>query len=184
MTSELKEKAEALLLAHARAYAILSDPEQLALWQQRRRAEAERLAASRPSTAEQFRLNTSLLDAKSQFEEGLARLEAGNQRGAFEHFEYACDIEPKPLYRAHLAWARYQLNPGSHGKLALSELEELGRKAPECEHAFAFAGEILRAMGRLTEAELAYRNAYRANPQQRRYADLANELGRTQKKKA
>ncbi len=143
---DLKEKAEALLAARARAYGALADPDQAAIWRKRRAAAAERArGASRPSTAEQFRISTELLDASSQYQEGLRRLAAGNARGALEQFQFAADIEPKPLTRAHLAWARYLVDPERHARLALGELADVARTEPGCARAHFFTGEILRA---------------------------------------
>jgi hypothetical protein len=100
-TTDLKEKAEALLVGYARAYGALSEVEQAALWRKRRAAAREKkVGTGRPSTAEQFRIRTDLLDASTQFDEAMKRLKVENYAGAFEYFEYACDIDPKPLYRA------------------------------------------------------------------------------------
>lgn len=172
-TAELKEKAEALLLAHARAFAALADPEQRALWEQRRRAaeEKRRQGQARPSTAEQFRIRTDLLDARRQLEEGRKRLADGNPRGALEYFEYACDIEPKPQHRAWRAWARYWTDPARHGRLALQELEAVALEEGATDEVFAFAGEIHERQGDLPEAEACFRRAYKLNPAQRAYAE-------------
>jgi tetratricopeptide (TPR) repeat protein len=182
-SSDLREKAEALLAARARAYGALADPEQAALWRKRRAAAAERARteAARPSTAEQFRISTSLLDASSQFQEGLGRLAAGNPRGALEQFQFAADIEPRPLTRAHVAWARYLVDPGRHARLALGELAEVARADPSCARAHFFTGEILRAQGTVAEAEEAYRRAHRADPSDRRSQELALEMLRARK---
>src|SRR5207302_6501734 len=113
-TADLKEKAEGLLASYARAYGTLADPEQNALWRKRRAASREKAAqqqGARPSTQEQFRIRTDLLDARKQFDEGKRRLEANHPSGAFQYFEYACDIDPRPLHRAYRAWARYLLKP-------------------------------------------------------------------------
>lgn len=181
--AELKEKAEALLIAYARAFATLADPEQLALWQKRRAAAAEKKTATRPSTAEQFRINTSLLDGGTQFEEGKRRLEAGSAKAALEYFQHAWDIEPKALHKAYLAWARYQVDPARYARLALQELTEAGKQDGTTEWPFFFAGEIHRQRGEHEQAEEAYKKAYKANPQARRYADLTHEMIRMRKAK-
>ncbi len=182
-SSELKEKAEELLLAHARAFASLSDPEQLALHRQRRQIASEaKKAPARASTADQFRIRTTLLDASSQFSEGLKRLEAGSFRGAIEYFEYAYDIEPRARHRAFLAWSRYKHNPQSYAKLALQELGEASKAEPDCEEAWSFAGEIHSATGQIEAAEESYRRAYKANPGNRRYPELLRDLGRQRRK--
>ena len=179
-TAELKEKAEGMLAAYARAYGALSEPEQNALWKKRRQAHREkaRNATGRPSTAEQFRIRTDLLDATSQFDEGKRRLEARNFAGAFEYFEYACDIDPKPLYQAHRAWARYLMKPEAHGRLVLQELQEVVRQEPGLEEGWAFLGDVARGEGQWALADEALRKAFKLNPQQRRYVALIQEIAR------
>lgn len=176
-TADLKEKAEALLAAYARAYGALAEPEQLALWKKRRAAqrEKERASTGRPSTAEQFRIRTDLLDASTQFTEAKRRLDARNFAGAFEYFEYACDIEPKPLHLAYRAWARYLMKPEAHGKLALQELGEVLKQDPACEEAWFFTGQVCQGESQWRAAEDAYRKAFKLNPKNRRYADLIQE---------
>lgn len=181
--AELKEKAEALAIAYARAFSTLVDPEQLALWQKRRAAAAEKKVSTRPSTAEQFRISTSLLDGGSQFAEGKKRLDQNNPRGAFEYFQHACDIEPRALHKAYLAWTRFQMDPARHARLALQELTEAGKQDPGCEWPFFFAAEIHRGRSEYEQAEEAYKKAYKANPQTRRYADLTHEMIRLRKTK-
>ncbi|MCE9669254.1 DUF4388 domain-containing protein [Myxococcus stipitatus] len=177
-TPELKEKAEALLVAYARAYAALADAEQAHLWRRRRAAqrEKEKGATGRPSAADQFRIRTELLDATAQFEEAKRRLAAREFAGAFEYFEYACDIEPRPLYQAHRAWARYLLKPEAHGRLVLQELQELTRQEPALEEGWAFLGEVAQGEGQWALAEEAFRKAFKLNPKNRRYVDLVQEL--------
>ncbi|MBN9688106.1 MULTISPECIES: DUF4388 domain-containing protein [unclassified Corallococcus] len=179
-TAELKDKAEGMLAAYARAYGSLSEPEQNALWKKRRQAHREkaRQNTGRPSTAEQFRIRTDLLDATTQFDEAKRRLEARNFAGAFEYFEYACDIDPRPLYQAHRAWARYLMKPEAHGRLALQELQELVRQEPGLEEGWAFLGDVARGEGQWALAEDALRKAFKLNPQQRRYVTLIQEIAR------
>jgi tetratricopeptide (TPR) repeat protein len=179
-SQDLKEKAEALLAARARGYGALSDADQAALWRKRRAAAKERAkgATGRPSTAEQFRISTELLDASSQYQEGLRRLAAGNNRGAVEQLQFAADIDPKPLTRAHLAWARYLVDPERAAKASLAELADVVRADAGCARALFFTGEILRATGAWAEAEEAYRRAHRLDPSDRRSQELALEAMR------
>jgi tetratricopeptide (TPR) repeat protein len=178
-TQDSREKAEGLLVAYARAYAGLADPEQLALWKKRR--EAARAPKKSDTAAQVFKISTTLLDARSQFAEAKRRLEAGNHRGALEYFEYACDIEPKPLYRAHLAWTRYVLTP-LNARLALTELAEVVKVDPECEPAHLFMAEIHRAQKSPELAEEAYRKAFKVNPQNRKAIELAQEMAKLKKR--
>jgi tetratricopeptide (TPR) repeat protein len=137
--------------------------------------------SARPSTEEQFRIQTDLLDAGAQFEEGKKRLAAGNLRGALEYFQYAADIEPNPAHRAHLAWARFRVDPERHARLALSELAELAREEPDLADAHRFQAEILKAQGRWAEAEEAYRRAFQADPSDKRSQEAALEMLRARK---
>ena len=181
-SGDLREKAEALLAARARAFGTLSEPEQAASWRRRRAAAAaEALAPARPSTEEQFRIKTDLLDAGSQFQEGQRRLAAGNPRGALEYFQYAADIEPKASHRAHCAWARYLVDPERHARLALGELAELARQEPGAAEAHRFRAEILKAQGKWAEAEEAYRLAFQLDPGDRRSQEAALEMLRARK---
>lgn len=183
-TSDLREKAEAVLLAGARAYGLLSEHEQKLLYRRRREiAEEQKRNIKRQSTEEQFRIRTDLLDARSQFDEGKRRLQEGNFRGAVEYFGYALEIEPKPEYRAYVAWARYQVNPSAHARLALSELNEALRADPNNELAHGFAGEIHRAQGDFAGAEESFKAAFKANPRERKWADLTHEMARLKRTK-
>ncbi|WP_426733116.1 DUF4388 domain-containing protein [Myxococcus faecalis] len=179
-TPELKEKAESLLAAYARAYGTLSDAEQNLLWRKRRAAhrEKERSSTGRPSTAEQFRIRTDLLDARTQFDEARRRLNDKQYAGAFEYFEYACDIEPKPLHHAWRAWARYLMKPESHGRLALQELQEVVRQEPGLEDGWALLGEVAQGEGQWALADEALRKAFKLNPKNRRYVELIQEMAR------
>ena len=176
-TPELREKAEALLVAWARAFVLLIDPEQNALWKQRRRAaEERRRREAKPSTAEQFRIRTDLLDARTQFDQARERLDANNPRAAMEYFEYACDIDPRPQHRAWRAWCRYLISPERHARLALEELTALCREEGATDEAFGFAGEIHRKSGHYTEAEACFRRAFKLNPQNRAWADAIAQV--------
>lgn len=182
-SADLKEKAESLLIAYARAFSTLVDPEQLALWKQRKKAADERRRTEvKPSTAEQFRIRTDLLDSKSQYDEARKRLDANNPRGALEYFEYACDIDPKPLYRAWRAWARYLVDPDSNARLALVDLNDVCRSESAPDEAFRFAGEIHRRAGNYPDAETMYRKAFKLSPQNRQYADIIAQLVKAQRR--
>ena len=180
-TSDLREKAEALLAAYARAYGGLVEPELLALHRKRRQIAAEKKKSAPRSAADQFKIQTDLLDGGTQFASGKQRLESNNPKGALEYFQYAFDIEPRALYRAHLAWARYLVNPKSYARLALQELNEAMKSNPNCEEAPYFAGEIQRGEGQYDAAEASFRLAFKANPKQRKYADLAHDMIRMKK---
>jgi hypothetical protein len=182
-TPDLKEKAEILLAAYARAFGVLQEPDLAALWRKRRAAAREKeRGTGRPTTAEQFRIKTELLDGRTQFEQGKSRLETRNFAGAFEYFEYACDIEPRPMHMAYRAWARYLMKPEAHGKLALQELAEAVRQEPALEEGWYFLGEVSRGEGQWSQAEDAFRKAFKLNPKNRRYVDLIQETIKSAKR--
>lgn len=181
-TPDLHEKAEGVLLAHARAFAELSNPEQAELWRRRRRAPTATKAPSPSSHAAKMEIKTDLLDASVQMEKGQKLLAQKDFKGALTFFEYACEIEPKALHLASCAWARYLLNPGHHKKLARQELESALETDPECDVAFFFLGEIHRLSGEHKEAEGAYRRAFKISPGQRRYSELIKSTVDAQKR--
>jgi tetratricopeptide (TPR) repeat protein len=178
----MREKADALLAARAKAWGELSLPEQATLWRKRRAAAAEKArGASRPTTQEQFRIKTDMLDASTQFTEATRRLEAGNYRGALEYFQFATDIEPSGINRAHLAWSRYLVDPQRNARLALTELAGLHRQEPGCNRAWYFAGEIQRALGLHADAEESFRRAYKNDLGDKKSQQLAVEMMRARR---
>lgn len=181
-SDDLRQKAEGLALAYARAYGTLCDPEGVALHRRRREVLAEQQAETkRRSAAEHFRIRTDLLDADTQFAEGYKRLNAGNFKGAVEYFEYACDIEPKAQFRAYLARARCQLDPQRNAAKALVELSEACAAEPECEEAWAFRADIALGLGQTELADECYRKAIKLNPGQKRYTEQLKVVARSRK---
>jgi tetratricopeptide (TPR) repeat protein len=179
---DMREKADALLAARAKAYGELALPEQASLWRKRRAAAAEKAkGAARPSTQEQFRIKTDMLDASTQFAEATKRLEAGNFKGALEYFQFATDIEPSGVNRAHLAWARYLVDPARNGRLALTELAGLQKQEPSCNRAWYFAGEIQRSLGLYAEAEESFKRAYKTDLGDKKSQQLAVDMMRAKR---
>lgn len=175
-SAEMRERAEALLVSYARAFAELSDPESLA--RARRRRESAKAAASgapRKDSSEFFKISTELLDAKTQFDEARRLFDAGSFPAAADHFQYACDIEPRPLFRAWHALARWRANPNAAAKSSLQELTEAERTGQDCEEVFAFKGEIAMGEGSFDVAESAFLRAFKINPAKQGYVDRARE---------
>ncbi|MFN0061874.1 MAG: DUF4388 domain-containing protein [Myxococcaceae bacterium] len=178
---ELREKAEQLLLAYARAFGVLSDEELKSQWRKRRAALRAKAQAPPPPQATQqaFQVQAgALLDAATQMESGQKRMAEQNYRGALRYFEYAWEIEPKALHKAYCAWARFRMSPQAHGKLALTELQEALRLDAQCEQAWFILGEVQREMGDTQGAETSYRRAFKLNPKERRYAELIQQMVR------
>lgn len=175
---DAKNRAELLLLAYARAYGALVEPDQHALHRKRR----ENLAASRKGNEHQkaqehFKIRTDLLDASTQFEEGKKRLEENQLKSAVEHFQYAADIEPTGRTLAYLALARYRQAPDFAGEAQLEALAEACQRDANCEEAWAFRADLALALSRKDEAAEAYKNAARINPKQARYSIALRGLG-------
>lgn len=167
----IAEKAEALFLAGARAYAELVDPERKNAVLKRRRMAEEAKQRKRQTD---FTIQTNLLDAGAQFESGRKLLAAGNLTPAIQHLEYAVEIEPRrALYRAWLGWARWIQSP-EHGHVAaLADLAAATKQDPMLPDAFFFEGQIRKARGDLPAAETALRRAVKLAPAR---ADIAEAL--------
>lgn len=175
---DARNRAESLLLAYARAYGALVEPEQHALQRKRREHAAASKKTGRDSRAavEHFKIRTELLDAGAQFEEGKKRLEAGQLASAVEHFQYAADIEPTGRALAYLALAQFRLAPDFAAERSLEALGEACARDPQCEEAWAFRGDLALSLSRHSEAGEAYRNAARLNPKQARYQSALRGL--------
>lgn len=176
----IAEKAETLFLAGARAYAEVADPERRTQAVMRRRNAEE--AKQRKRTTD-FRIQTDLLDARSQFDEGRRFLQETNTKAAIQHFEYAVEIEPrKALFKAWLGWARYLSSPEYAHQTALKDLEAAAKADPACSEAFWFEGEIRKSRGDLAGADVALRRAVKLEPGRPEYAESLRQLGLLQKK--
>lgn len=108
--AEYRQQAENILLAAAEAYADLRDNDSKVRYtdkvKAKRRAE-ENAGKKNPGAA--FKIRTDLLDAGSQFDQGVKHLEQRRYDKAIEYFEYAVDIDGRePRYDAYLAWSKYQ----------------------------------------------------------------------------
>lgn len=171
---DAKNRAESLLLAYARAYGGLMEPEVHAL--QRKRRENAARKPDPKAAAEQFKIRTKLLDASAQFAEGKRRFEAGQLQSAAEHFQYAADIEPSGRTLAYLAITQFRLAPDSAGERSLQALAEACVRDPQCEEAWAFRAELALGFSRHAEAAEAYRHAARLDPKQPRYKQALEAL--------
>lgn len=176
---DAKNRAELLLLAYARAYGALVEPEQHALHSRRREhqlASRKQGARDPKAAAEHFKIRTDLLDAKAQLETGRQKLDAGQLTSAIEHFEYAVDIEPTGRAMAYLALARFRQAPEFAAERSLQLLAEACARDPQCEEAWAFRADLALSLSRHAEAAEAFRNAARLNPKQERYQQAVRGL--------
>ncbi len=184
-SADARGKAELLLAAYAKAFGVLADHESYLAYRKRRETlEAQKKSGGpKAHTAEQqFRIRTDLLDAQSQFDEGKKRFDAGNFKGAVEHFEYACDIEPRARSLAWLAFSRYRQSPQFYAPKALAELADACTREPGCEEAWAFRADLAMAFGRHDEADECYRKAVKLAPANARYTEALKKLAPLVKK--
>lgn len=178
---DAKNRAELLLLAYARAYGALVEPELHAQHRTRRAnlaANRKKGGADPRAAAEHFKIRTDLLDARLQFEEGRRRLEDGDVKAAVEHLAYAADIQPAGRTLAWLALARFRLAPDYAAERSLAELADACARDPQCEEAWAFRGDLALSLNRQAEAAEAYVQAARLNPKQPRYQQALGRLKR------
>ncbi len=174
-SSDSAKKAESLLIAYAKALGALTEFDSFEVHRKRREAPVQQ--RPKPAAAEaHFRIKTHLLDADTQFQEGAKRLAAGNYRGAVEHFQYACDIEPKARSLAYLAWAQFQLDPKTAAPKAFHDLEAASQSDPACEDPWRFRGAISAQFGRFEDAELAFKEACKLAPQNKQLADALQSV--------
>jgi tetratricopeptide (TPR) repeat protein len=101
----------------------------------------------------------------------------GRYKQAIAQLEYATDLDPQNGdYRAELAYCRFLLDPGVGAPGALDELDDTLRIEAGNGLALFYRGEVLRHMGRLDEAEQAYRQSITPLAPDRRPIDALREL--------
>jgi tetratricopeptide repeat protein len=170
---QLGEKARDLFLAGARAYSQLADREQRETLLFRRKTLREE-RARRPAD---FAIKTDLLDPEVQYRKGKASMEAGKLREAIQQLEFASDCDPQNgLYRAELAWCRFQHSPTGATRQAIEGLEQALRIDPRCGLAHYYLGEIHRQLGNAREAEELLQKAIRLMAPDRRPIEALKAL--------
>lgn len=175
--TDLEEKARELFSTGARAYAQLVDAESRGTLLFRRRTLREE--RERRPDPDRFKIKTDLLDPEAQFRKALAHLEAGRSKEAIQLLEFAADCDPgNGLYRAELAYARFNHAPGAPSivRQAANELKEALRVDPRCGLAALYLGEVAGALGELDEAESALRQAIRLMAPDRRPIEALKAL--------
>ncbi len=152
------EQARTLLLAAARAYTQLTDPNQrkrLEAERERRRAEKPPPPRTSPGPA-----GSQPLDSRISYRHARQLMDSGDLANAIRQLGQAVDMDPQnATYRAELAWCRFQTNPMLNARLALDALKDAARMDPSCGLAHFYLGEVYRRFEHLEEAETAYRRA-------------------------
>ncbi|MGZ5452345.1 MAG: DUF4388 domain-containing protein [Thermoanaerobaculia bacterium] len=152
----VRDKAQELLLAAARAYAELADPMRRQALVDRRTHKPAMTAAPAPAppphpTPSQRR--RAIIDPEELYREGRAAAAAGKLRDALGYFEMAADCDAQNgTYAAEVAYARYQLLI-SPAAATLKSLKNAIRIDPRCGVAYLYLGRIQEALGNHVEAQ-------------------------------
>lgn len=143
----LRDKAQEVFLAAARAYAELADPE-------RREALVKRRGQLREQAAVAAQAGmAALIDPEALCKSGRALAAAGKLREALSSFEMAseCDAQ-NGTYAAEAAWCRYQLR-NTPASTALKFLKNAIRIDPSSGVAYLYAGQVQGTLGHRLEAQ-------------------------------
>jgi tetratricopeptide (TPR) repeat protein len=166
----LREKAQEVFLALARAYAELADPD-------RREALIKRRALLREEAAKAAeRSRTALIDPEELCKTGRALAAAGKLREALGNLEMAaqCDAQ-NGTYAAEAAWTRFRLN-ATPATNALKLLKNAIRIDPQAGVAYLYAGQVLAVLGQKVEASGYLGRAASLLPNDPRPAEAAKRV--------
>jgi hypothetical protein len=161
----LRDKAQEVFLAGARAYAELADPiRREALVQSRARKRANAEAAETEAIGETTASRRQLIDPEALWREGRAQAAKGKLREALSNFELASDCDAQnATYAAEVAWCRFQLMI-SPAPLALKALKNAIRLDSRCAVAYLYAGRVQKTIGNELEAQAYLDRAHRLMP--------------------
>lgn len=151
----LREKAEEVFLAGARAYAELADADRRKALIERR----SRRSLSRDSEVDPLSVRSGLVDPELLYRKGMELSDGGRYRDALPYFEKAADCDAQnEVYAAELTYCRFHLLI-STATQALRALKETLRTNPGCGVAWFYSGKIHAAIGNRDEAEAYLRRA-------------------------
>ncbi|HEX6159742.1 MAG TPA: hypothetical protein VF111_06225, partial [Thermoanaerobaculia bacterium] len=143
----IRDKAQEVFLAAARAYAELADPERREALIVRRKVLREQEAA----VAKAERL--ALIDPEQLYKQGRQLAVAGKLREALSSFEMAADCDAQNgTYAAEAAWIRFQLR-STPAVTALKLLKNAMRIDPNAAVAYLYAGRVQAILGNRLEAQ-------------------------------
>lgn len=165
----LREKAQEVFLAGARAYAELADPlRREALLQQREARSSGAMASAHPAAlGESTESRRALIDPEALWREGRSLAAKGKLREALSNFELAADCDVQNAnYAAEVAWCRFQLMI-SPAPQALKSLKNAIRLDGRCALAYLYAGRVMKTMGNELEAQAYLDRANRLMPARR-----------------
>lgn len=170
----IRDKAQEVFLAGARAYAELADAERRKGLIERRRLERE--LPERRTTADRVPMKSDLLDPEMQYRKGLELFAAGKAREALSYFEFATDCDSlNGIYAAELAYCRFFLLI-SPAQKALDALKQVMRIDPNCGLAYLYAGKVHATLGNRVEAEGYLARASKMMIRDKRAVEALREL--------
>jgi tetratricopeptide (TPR) repeat protein len=142
----LREKAQEVFLAAARAYAELADAGRRKELIERKRRGPGRRRVDGGDPAE-------MLDPEANYRRGRELFESGRPREALSWFEMAVDCDSlNGTYAAELAWCRFHLLASTAAQ-TLDTLRQVLRIDPRCGAAYLFTGKVHATLGNQLEAE-------------------------------
>jgi hypothetical protein len=155
----LRDKAQEIFLAAARAYAELADPSRRQALINERAVKRENAAAAKEaldSTAarkQQTGYKRTIIDPEALWKEGRQLMASGKLREALSNFEIAAECDAQNgTYAAEVAYCRFQLmiSPAS---TALKALKNAIRIDPRSGIAYLYAGKVMQTMGNELEGQ-------------------------------
>ncbi len=152
----LREKAQELFLAAARAYAELFDKDRRSALLESRRVERIRRATPM-SDPPQNKVN--LLDPEVHFAKARELYAAGKAKEALPFYQRAADCDAQNgIYSSELIFCRYEVMKAT-AEQALASLKEVMRIDPACGLSWYFAGRIHSSLNNKLEAQAYLRKA-------------------------
>lgn len=178
----LRDKAQEIFLAGARAYAELADPvRRNDLLKSRTLKRENAAAATQAAQAAAERTSRggrrpSVIDPEDLCRQGRELADRGKLREALGQFEMAADCDSQNgTYAAEVAYCRFQLMI-SNAQSALKSLKNAIRIDPRSGIAYLYAGKVHATMGNRVEAESYLRKAMQLLPRDNRPAEAIKTL--------
>jgi tetratricopeptide (TPR) repeat protein len=157
---QVRDKAQEVLLAAARAYAELADPTRRQALIDRRSPRPAAVVAAAPAPAPPTpprptpsQRRRAIIDPEELHRQGRAAAAAGKLRDALGYFEMAADCDAQNgTYAAEVAYTRFQLLI-SPAAATLKSLKNAIRIDPRCGVAHLYLGKIQETLGNHVEAQ-------------------------------
>ncbi len=166
----LRDKAQEVFLAAARAYTELADPERRErIVKRRQKLREEEAAAAQRSAA-------ALIDPEELCKTGRAMMQAGKTREALSSFEMAAECDAQNgTYAAEVAWFR-SLRRVSPAPMVMKMLKNAIRNDPNASIAYLYPGQTQSVLGHKPEAEAFLNRAAMLMPKDLRVVEAFKRL--------